>query len=133
MNGTIEAGYGVAPLKKELHERAKALGVTAITLSFSGGSDEGFLYVDIKSPHKLHFYPSEIATEEQKETAEKIRSLANDVDSWAWEAYNYSGAGDGTEYGDNITYDLEKGVVVTNEWSMQRHDGEPEEGKLEIS
>ena len=36
------------PLKKELYERVAALGADIVTLEFSGGSDEGYLYVDVR-------------------------------------------------------------------------------------
>lgn len=88
------------PLKKELYERAKSLGATAIVLHFSGGSDEGFLEVELQG----------------LDYAGEGKSLWGEVEDWAWEVYEYSGAGDGTTYGDDITYDLVANKVSSQEW-----------------
>ena len=37
----------VIPLKRNLYDRAKALGLTEITFNFMGGSDEGYLDVQL--------------------------------------------------------------------------------------
>ena len=36
------------PLKKEIYNKAKELGVDKITLKFSGGNDEGYLDVELE-------------------------------------------------------------------------------------
>lgn len=101
-------------LKKDIYNKAKAMGVDKIILSFSGGNDEGFLTVAIE--------PSD------KHTAE----LESAIEDWAWSVYNYSGAGEGHDYGDDITYDLANGKVITNDWAMQPVEGEPEEDALPV-
>ena len=94
----------IQPLPKDLYERAIKDGVIRIFLAFSGGSDQGYLEVDL----------------DHKNDAEaKDNSLASDIESWAEDAYEYSGAGDGSPYGDNITYDLVKNKVFTEEWFTQ--------------
>ena len=90
----------VQPLKKELYNEAKELGVTSIHLDFSGGSDEGNLYAYTNDATPLL---NAHGTEEQRL---QIRKLEGALEEWAWEVYEYSGAGDGTDYGDNITYNL---------------------------
>lgn len=90
----------IQPLPKALADKAKELGITAISLEFSGGNDEGHLYVSIAPQWNTEF--------------------ERQVEDWAWGVYDYNGAGDGTDYGDTVTYDLEKGVVEVQEWYMER-------------
>ena len=110
------------PLKKELYNEAKELGVTSIHLDFSGGSDEGHLYVYAKHPDM---------NQAVEEVRLQIRKLEGALEEWAWEVYEYSGAGDGTDYGDNIVYDLKNGKVTTQEWGMEIQRGEEYNDALE--
>ena len=114
----------VQPLKKELYNEAKELGVTSIHLDFSGGSDEGNLYVYTNDATRTNAH----GTEEQRL---QIRKLEGALEEWAWEVYEYSGAGDGTDYGDNIVYDLKNGKVTTQEWGMEIQRGEEYNDALE--
>lgn len=101
------------PLSRAIHDKALKLGITRISLHFSGGNDEGYLTVEFNGKYNQGF---------------------NDkIEDWAWTAYSYSGAGEGSDYGDDITYDLKKKTVTTSEWSMQRHDGRPESEKMELA
>jgi uncharacterized protein involved in high-affinity Fe2+ transport len=86
------------PLKKEIYNKAKELGIENIILRFSGGSDEGYLDIELM-PYEKH-----------------NQEFANEIEEWAWEVYSYSGAGEGNDYGDNIEYDLKAGKVSTSEW-----------------
>lgn len=95
-----------APLSKELYNEAKELGLNEIELRFSGGNDEGYLDVQV-SPYSW---------DDPQEKKSKIYAFQDKVEDWAWTVYGYGGAGDGNEYGDNITYDLEKNKVSTSEW-----------------
>jgi hypothetical protein len=106
---------GIQPLPKALYERAKKDGVIRIFLEFSGGSDQGYLEVDID--HQQGVEPKDV-------------SLASDIESWAEDVYNYSGAGDGNPYGDNVTYDLKNNKVSTEEWFMRRVKGDTNIEKL---
>ena len=99
----------VQPLPVSLYKRAKEEGVKGITLSFSGGSDEGFLDVS---------------------AGEGCSGLCKDIEEWAWEVYEYSGAGDGSDYGDSIAYDLENNTVTTQEWFNEPMYQEPVETPL---
>jgi len=105
----------IEPLNKQIYEKAKELGVEKIELRFEGGSDEGYLYVDI--------YPEESDKD----------GLAGIIEDWAWEVYDYSGAGDGNDYGDNITYNLKEGKATTSEWFMTRAEGDEDCCELEVS
>lgn len=99
-------------LKKEIYNKAKELGVEKIILQFSGGNDEGHLNVDLEPEWNQDF--------------------ANQVEDWAWEVYSYSGAGDGSDYGDDITYDLVKNKVSTSEWYTSVERGSEDDNDIEI-
>ena len=102
------------PLSKELFDKLKAAQVTEVTLNFTGGHDDANLQVGLDG------------------TAEISTSLETDVELWAWEAYSYSGAGDGRDYGDDIIYDLVKGEVRTQEWCSETVYSDKESKKLEV-
>lgn len=106
----------VKPLPKSFADRAKELGAVAIEIQFAGGSDEG---------HCMVFLRTETPTEFSG-------SLAGEIEDWAREAYDYCGAGDGNDYGDDITYDFERNVVEVSEWYTQRVDGGSQELELVI-
>jgi hypothetical protein len=101
----------IKPLPKRIYDAAKQLKVRHIRLQFSGGSDEGNLYVDIDS---------EITDWQVLTPLDKM------IEEWAWDVYSYSGAGDGSDYGDDIEYDLENGKVTASEWYTSRVDGDSE-------
>jgi hypothetical protein len=94
----------VEPLNKAIYDKAKEFGIESITLHFSGGNDEGYLDVELcdddKAPHDFF----------------------KEIEDWAWQVYEYSGAGDGQGYGDDIVYDLKNGKVSTSVWYMARQD-----------
>lgn len=105
------------PLPKAIYEKAQQLDVTSIGLEFSGGNDEGRLYVRVVSPRNY----------------KELSGLEKQIENWAWEAYFYSGAGVGTDYGDDITYDLENSKVTTSSWEMVRKDHEKTECEFKVS
>ncbi len=105
------------PLSKDIYNKAKELGVDLITLHFSGGSDEGYLDVELDGENVDY---------------DKTYSLLREIVDWAWEVYSYSGAGEGTEYGDDITYDLKEGKVSTSEWYHVVQKEDAMSSKLEI-
>jgi hypothetical protein len=102
------------PLPQHLYEKAIELGIKEIHLLWSGGSDNGYLDVQIE--------PYGTNTQE----------FNREVEEWAWEDYSYSGAGEGSEYGDNITYDLARREVHTEEWFMVRESQTGPTEELEI-
>lgn len=107
----------ITALPKKLYDRATQLGVTSITLQFSGGSDEGHLDVQIDSP---------------LDDDEALSALGSDVEDWADTAYSYNGAGDGDAYGDNVTYDLVEMEARWDAWQMQVTEGGSDSQALEI-
>lgn len=102
------------PISKVIYEKAKELGINTIELRFSGGNDEGYLDIEVKP-------------------WDKQGEMDSEIEEWAWQVYQYNGAGDGNDYGDNITYDLEKGQVTTCEWYMARQDNENDPEDLQIA
>lgn len=106
----------IQPLPVRIVNRAKQLGIKSITLQFSGGSDEGYLDVDYDMPGDPGY----------------DNDFSRMVEDWAWNVYAYSGAGDGSDYGDNITYDLVNNKASVQEWFTERSYGADEEIPLEI-
>ena len=106
------------PISKELYNKLIAEGINDVKLSFSGGSDEGYLDVTVYP----HLDPSD----------EAVRNLIKEIEDWAWNAYSYSGAGEGIDYGDEIVYDLVNKKVRTSEWYTSRVDGDEDEGDMVI-
>jgi hypothetical protein len=91
------------PLPKGIYNDLKALGVERMELRFSGGSDEGYL--------DIAFYKEDIPT-----GVDEIPGLYEEIDKWAFDAYDYSGAGGGTMYGDHIEYDLKEMTASHTSW-----------------
>ena len=100
------------PLNKSIYNKANEQGIESIILHFSGGSDEG--YLDVETEPKWD------------------QALASEIEDWAWEVYNYNGAGDGSDYGDDIVYDLKNGKVTTSEWFSARQEGDSDNDELHL-
>jgi hypothetical protein len=114
------------PLPKKLYDEAKELGISSITLEFRGGNDEGNLYVFLVAPKTDDLV--KIVKRKQR-----VSKLETDVETWAFDAYQYSGAGDGNDYGDDVTYNLETMKASVSSWHMTRVDLEPDpEVSIEI-
>lgn len=108
----------IIALPKKLYDRATELGVTSIELRFSGGSDEGYLGVQIDSP--------------LNNDDDELSALGSDVEDWAYTAYSYSGAGDGNDYGHNVTYDLVEMEARWDAWEMKITECDSDSQALEI-
>ena len=106
----------IQPLPARIVAKAKQLKIEIITLNFSGGSDEGCLNVDVDSSQDT------VAPQD----------FINEIENWAWEAYSYSGAGEGSDYGDDITYDLKAGTASCRDWWTDRCEGETVSMPLEV-
>lgn len=91
----------IEPLPKDIYDSLIAAGETTLRLEFSGGSDEGNLYIG-----------SALSSD-----------LERRIEDWADEVYSYNGVGDGTDYGDDIEYDLTAMTVSHQDWHMVREDG----------
>ena len=113
----------IQPLPRKLYDRAIELGVREIRVEWTGGSDEGYLNISLDTGEGLDTYAA--LTDGQS-------GLHTDLENWAYDAFTYNGAGDGNDYGDNITYDLVKKRVTHDEWMMQRQDLGEEEQDLEF-
>lgn len=107
----------IQKLPKTLFDRAIALKVDEIHLNFSGGSDEGYLNVNL-------IYNGEHNSQ--------LGKLERDIENWAWDVYSYNGAGDGSDYGDDIVYDLVNKRAVTTEWYTARQEGPSEAMDLAV-
>lgn len=106
----------IQPLPHRIAAKAKQLKIEIITLNFSGGSDEGCLNVDVDSSQEM-VVPHEFLSE---------------IENWAWDAYSYSGAGDGSDYGDDITYNLKDGTASCQDWWTDRREGQTQSIPLEV-
>ena len=106
------------PLKKEIFDKARELGITQIQLEFQGGSDEGWVHVNCIHPEGNESYKFE-----------------QEIETWVWQVYDYGGAGDGTDYGDDIKYDIENAVEENGVWKVpatgQCWSHQPEYGEKE--
>ena len=102
------------PLSKVIYDKAKNFGIESVRLRFSGGSDEGYLEVELS------------------ESDNADESFSSEIEDWAWEAYDYNGMGDGLDFGHDITYDLKNNKVSMNAWYTTRHDENEGEKELEI-
>ena len=107
----------IEPLSKKIYDKAVSLGITQIELKFSGGSDEGYLNVYVNDEKGFS----------------SNTELEQEIEEWAWQAYGYSGAGDGSDYGDDVVYDLVEKTATASSWSMQRTEGDSEGAALEIA
>ena len=107
----------IEPLSKKIYDKAVSLGITQIELKFSGGSDEGYLNVYVNDEKGFS----------------SNTELEQEIEEWAWQAYGYSGAGDGSDYGDDVVYDLVEKTATASSWSMQRTEGDSEDAALEIA
>jgi hypothetical protein len=111
------------PLNKKIYEKALALGIVEINLNFQGGNDEGYLYV-----HCL----KEVTDDNGNVKKGSESSLDAEIEEWAWTVYSYSGAGEGSDYGDNIVYDLKDKTITTQEWYHTAHYDDPEEQEFAL-
>ena len=107
----------IEPLSKKIYDKAVGLGISQIILKFSGGNDEGYLSVYV---NKQDGFDSNTEFEQE-------------IEGWAWQAYGYSGDGDGNDYGDDVLYDLLKKTATVSSWSMQRTKGDSEDAALKIA
>jgi hypothetical protein len=88
----------IEPIPKAIYDQLVAAGVTKLTLEFSGGNDEGYMNA---------------ATDADACVGS---DLYDEIEEWTDEVYPYSGAGDGSDYGDNIVYDLKANTATHQSW-----------------
>jgi len=99
----------INPLPRYLFDRLVEAGVSTLYLNFSGGSDEGYLYIGLLRE-----------SGERAECRTDMKDLVQAVDDWAWQVFDYSGAGDGADYGDDYEYDLKNMTTQHTEWCTVR-------------
>lgn len=121
------------PMKPELLKQAKELGAEKVILEFQGGSDEGYLNVYLQMSEtgetprdkflQLTWQEQQKQREDKTELYQEYekwftaeRNLVNDIEEWAWEVYEYSGAGDGSDYGDTVAYSVDGKSCKAQEW-----------------
>jgi hypothetical protein len=107
----------IEPLPKKIFDKALSLGITEIHLNFSGGNDEGYVNVLMLAGYST------------KHNSE----FAQEIEEWVWETYDYSGAGDGSDYGDDVIYDLKNKKASASSWYMARTEGDADDADLEVS
>ena len=107
----------IEPLSKKIYDKAVSLGITQIELKFSGGSDEGYLNVYVNG----------------QEGFSSNTEFEQEIEEWAWQAYGYSGAGGGDEYGDDVLYSIVSKTATISSWHMERTESAPENGDFEIA
>jgi len=97
------------PLRRDLYTRAIEIGVRTIRVNMEGGSDESYYDVRCDFPGRY--------TDPSDEQRRAINKLEEDIVDWAYGAYGFNGAGDGSRYGDTITYNLVDNTVTNLEWA----------------
>lgn len=86
-------------LPAELFRKLKENNVDKLTVTLTGGNDEAIVDCDFQPWPKA--YTSEIETL---------------IDDWIYSSFNFSGAGDGTEYGTHYVYDLNAGTCYSQDF-----------------
>ena len=105
----------IEPLSKKIYDTAVSLKVEMIKLNFSGGSDEGYLDIELDGMIEAPYN-------------DELTQFETDVEKWAWDVYSYNGAGVGIDYGDSIIYDLNNKTAHTEMWWYERQeDGSDDE------
>ena len=110
----------IKPLSKKIYDDAVNLKVEMIKLNFSGGNDTGYLDIELDGMIEVPYN-------------DELIQFEADVEKWAWDVYSYNGGGDGTEYGDSITYDLNNKTAYTEQWWYERQESESEDEPFTLS
>ena len=119
----------IVALPKHIYNKAIELNVGKIILHWSGGSDVGYLNISLYGKDN-----SDPKNEDNKSTSDyrhicferkahlplEAYTFSDEIESWAEDAYDYNGAGDGTDYGDDVTYDINKKTIVISSWCLER-------------
>ena len=107
------------PLNKNLYKDCISLGVEGFTVHLEGGSDEAYVTVYLALGNTPR--------------TDAHNQLENALEEWVWDVFGYSGAGDGTSYGDDYVYNLLDKKVIHSEWWTSREEGPETEEELELS
>ena len=104
----------IIPLPKSIYTKAKEI-TDVIQLNWSGGHDEGMLEVDLIG---VDYHAHE--------------ELYKEIETWAYDKFQYNGAGEGLDYGHNISYRLKDQTVECQYWSTEIVEYDPETTPIEI-
>jgi hypothetical protein len=126
MSETPKYSINEEGMNKNLYDLLKENNVKSFELRFSGGSDEGYLDVHIEYDQSMDASNIISPTNNQKKTIESVLYDA------AMEGFAYSGAGDGTPYGDNYYFDLETGEIRHEEWYMEEKSNMLPEKRIQV-
>ena len=115
----VEGGQ-FAPIPKELFELCEEECISEVIISWEGGSDEG--YVTVKA-WKEYEEKSWYKASQERSDVEKavIEVIENKFEDWAGE-HSYSGAGEGSPYGHDLTIDILNKKMSAEHWYMVRVD-----------
>jgi hypothetical protein len=114
-------------MSKDLYDLLKEAGIVELVLHFSGGHDEGHLEISatyLKDGKRLPYY--------YVPPLSNFDEVMKIVEEAAEEGFSYCGTGDGNDYGDNYTYDLENNTVKHDEWYSRVEELDGEKERLEI-
>ena len=136
------------PLPKHLYDKIKEAGLAIVGIHWQGGSDEGYVHItsqandqaEIKKTDAWKEY-MEMSWDEREKLDDchpvkvwqrNVGKIEAELEEWAWNTFHYSGAGDGTDYGDDYFYNVVQDTVEHSEWFMERQDQDPTEMKLTL-
>lgn len=107
------------PLPKQIYDKALSLGIVELYLNLEGGNDEGMLDVDWLGNNEVPNKPG-------------LRELEKEIDDWFWKNHDYSGAGEGNPYGEDIMIDLKENKVHISGWYTTRVHGKQSTTELKL-
>lgn len=107
----------IPPIPKELFDLCVEETVDRVILSWEGGSDEGYLQVDIWLVGE-NDYGDHWERPDTKKAA--LRVLENKIEDWVGSCIEYNGAGEGSPYGHELTIDITNGKATLDEWWNER-------------
>jgi hypothetical protein len=119
-------------ISKDLLDYLKEVKCTKFTLSFRGGNDEGFLDVDnvtIDGKSSSEYFWCKKSSGKVPPIFAEVSEI---IEEAAWRGIDYSGAGEGSDYGDNYTYDLETMDISHSEWYTSISESHCEGAKIKI-
>jgi hypothetical protein len=127
-NYYVEDG-SIAPIPKELFELCEEECISEVIVCFEGGSDEGYVTVTAwKEGEEKNWYKASQERNDVEKAA--IQVIEGKFEDWAGE-HCYSGAGEGSPYGHDLTIDILNKKMSAAYWYMSRVD-EPHFGTREV-
>ena len=118
-NYFVEDG-NIAPIPKELFDLCEEECISEVIITWEGGSDEGYVTVTAwKEGEEKNW----LTLLEKRNDVEKavIEVIEKKFEVWA-DNHCYSGAGDGSPYGHDLTIDILNKKMSAEQWWMERVD-----------